>query len=171
MGPVDNAQTRARDATLVIIVAKGASCGATKPQFPGTVVSAPEFTSSAWKKTVAGRRVECPEHEADFDRVDILWAMLPGAKHHLQNFQPSHHADVVAAVDAHIGKTQDGIQIEVMSQLHPRHGHGLRRVIFHVMAARKELVLEVVREKRRRALSGRRATGSARQQTTRRERR
>ena len=78
---MDNPQTRARDATLVIIVAKGASSGATKLLLSDTVVSAPEFTSSAWKKTVAGRRVECPEHEADFDRVDILWGMLPGAKH------------------------------------------------------------------------------------------
>lgn len=127
--------------------------GSTEPRFPGTVVSAPEFAPSAWKRTVDGVRVQCSEAEADYDRVDILWAMLPGARHHVECFQPSRHPDHEEAVDIHIGSTRDGIQLEILSQLRVVEGVGLRRVIFHVMTARPAVVRAVVRETRRRARS------------------
>lgn len=98
-----------------------------------------------------GVRVRCSEPDANYDRVDILWAMLPGAKFHVENFQASRHPDHREAVDIHIGSTRDGIQLEVLSQLRAEDGFGMRRVIFHVMAARPDVVRAVVREMRRRA--------------------
>ena len=100
-----------------------------------------------------GVRVQCSEAEADYDRVDILWAMLPGARHHVECFQPSRHLDHEEAVDIHIGSTRDGIQLEILSQLRAEDGFGLRRVIFHVMAARPAVVRAVALETRRRARS------------------
>jgi hypothetical protein len=114
---------------------------------------------------VNGVRARCSEHDADYDRVDILWAMLPGARYHVESFQVSRHPDHREAVDIHIGSTRDGIQLEVLSQLRIDDGFGMRRVIFHVMAARPDVVRAVVGEMRRRArLLG--VAGDARHRTT-----